>query len=257
MPGANGYQNLIAWLDRLLSPRRARRRAIARVPFPKSSKQFLAIHSAHYRRLPVAHQREFHRQMQIFLAEKRITGVEMNVTDELRLLVGASAAALSVGWPGYSWDQVSEVLLYPDSFDRDYKFGVRDYAGQAHPWGIVILSVPALLRSFTIADEPYHVGYHEFAHLLDLANARFDGIPPYLPDDSIRTWVQLAAREEERLRRGDSVLSAYGLTGPEEFFACAVEAFLQTPVDLATRHVELYGFLASYFRQHPAQRDSA
>src|SRR5207253_11395780 len=98
-------------------------------------------------------------------------------------LVAASAAAVSVGWPGYSWDQVSEVLLYPDSFDRDYKFGVRDYAGQAHPWGIVILSVPALLRSFTIADEPYHVGYHEFAHLLDLANARFDGIPPYLPED--------------------------------------------------------------------------
>ena len=172
----------------------------------------------------------------------------MTVTDELRLLVAASAAALSVGWPGYSGDQVSEVLLY--------KFGVRDYAGQAHPWGIVILSVPALLRSFTIADEPYHVGYHEFAHLLDLANARFDGIPPYLPDDSIRTWLQLAAREEERLRRGDSVLSAYGLTGPEEFFACTVEAFLQTPVDLATRHVELYGFLASYFRQHPAQRRS-
>jgi Mlc titration factor MtfA (ptsG expression regulator) len=188
----------------------------------------------------------------VFLAEKRITGIEINVTDEARLLVGFSAVALSVGWPGYSWDQVSEVLLYPDSFDRDYRLGVRDYSGQAHPWGIVILSVPALFRSFQISDSGYHVGFHEFAHLLDLSNSRFDGIPPYLPDDDVRRWEKLMESEEERLRRRDSLLDSYALTGPEEFFAVAVEAFLQIPVRFRAEHPGLYAFLATYFRQDPA-----
>ena len=153
----------------------------------------------------------------------------------------------------YTWDQLTEVLMYPDDFDRDYRFGRPDLSGQAHPWGIVILSAPALLRSFARTEDGYHLGVHEFAHLLDLAQTRFDGIPPYLSDGSIRKWVTIMAQEEERLRRGNSELSPYGLTGPEELFAVAVEAFFQTPVALTRSHSELYAFLAAYFGQDPAE----
>jgi Mlc titration factor MtfA (ptsG expression regulator) len=59
-------------------------------------------------------------------------------------------------------------------------------------------------------------------------------------------------QEEERLRHGDSELNPYGLTGPEELFAVAIEAFFQRPVVLMRSHSELYGFLASYLRQDPA-----
>jgi hypothetical protein len=190
--------------------------------------------------------------MQIFLAEQRLTGIEMDVSDETRILVAASAISLSVGWSGYTWDQVTEVLLYPDDFDHDYNFGGTDASGQAHPWGVVVLSVPALTRSFDHSDDGYHVGFHEFAHLLDLAHTRFDGIPSYLDDESIRRWTKIVSREEHRLRHGDSVLDPYALSGSVEFFATAVEAFFQTPVALANRHRELYAFLSNYFCQDPA-----
>jgi MtfA peptidase len=206
----------------------------------------------HYRRLPVAYRAQFDQQVQMFLAEKRITGIETQVSDEVKLLVAASAVMLTAGWSGYTWDQLTEVLVYPEDFDRDYRFGATDLSGQAHPWGIVILSMPALLRSFTETEDGYHLGVHEFAHLLDLAQARFDGIPPYLSDESIRRWAAIIGQEEERLRRGDSELNPYGLSGPEELFAVAVEAFFQTPVALMRSHAELYEFLASYFRQDPA-----
>ena len=170
----------------------------------------------------------------------------------MRLLVAASAVMLSLGWPSYTWDQLAEVLLYPEDFDRDYKFGGTEASGITHPWGIVILSVPALRRSFEETDEGYHLGFHEFAHLLDLAQTRFDGIPPYLTDDSTRQWLRILEKEESRLRRGDSVLDPYGLSGPVEFFAVAVEAFFQIPFALADRHGELYAFLSSYFCQDPA-----
>jgi MtfA peptidase len=233
-----------------------RTRSSATAPFSKRSQQTLARRSSYYRHLPESYRSEFHKQIQAFLADTPMTGIEVKVPDDLRLLVAASAVTLTVGWPGYKWTRVSEVLLYPDSFDRDYKFGERDYAGQTHQWGVVILSVPALMRSFKIPDEAYHVGLHEFAHLLDLTSGRFDGIPPYLTDDAIRQWEQLLAKEDERLRRGDSILDTYALTGPEEFFAVAVEAFFQTPADLTSHHGELYAFLAAYFRQDPAAWNS-
>ena len=244
-------QRLRRALGRIFAPRRARRQATLSAPFPPVWKKFLEARCDHYRRLPVAYRTEFDQQTQIFLAEKQITGIATQVSDEMKLLVAASAVMLTAGWSGYTWDQLTEVLVYPQSFDSEYRFG-SDMSGQAHPWGIVILSAPALLRSFAVTDDGYHLGVHEFAHLLDLANNRFDGIPPYLSDELTRKWAAIMAQEEERLRRGDSELSPYGLKGPEELFAVAVEAFFQTPVALTRSHNELYAFLSTYFRQDPA-----
>ena len=243
---------LASAFGRIVAPRRVRRQAILSAEFPHGWKNFLETRSVHYRRLPAPYRAEFDQQTQIFLAEKRITGIGVQVSDEIKLLVAASAVMLTVGWSGYTWDPLNEVLVYPTDFDRDYRFGGTDLSGQAHPWGIVILSAPALLRSFADTEGGHHLGVHEFAHLLDLAQSRFDGIPAYLSDESVRTWMTILQQEEERLRRGDSELNPYGLSGPEELFAVAVEAFFQTPAALTRSHRELYALLSSYFRQDPA-----
>jgi Mlc titration factor MtfA (ptsG expression regulator) len=117
---------------------------------------------------------------------------------------------------------------------------------------MVILAKPALLYSFESGEDTYHVGFHEFAHLLDLALTRFDGVPSYLTTERALEWTAILEREEERLRRGDSVLDPYGLSHPTELFAVAVEAFFKRPLAVAERHAELYAFLASYFNQDPA-----
>jgi Mlc titration factor MtfA (ptsG expression regulator) len=125
--------------------------------------------------------------------------------------------------------------------------------GQAHKWGVVVLSYPALEHGFAATGHSSsHVGLHEFAHLLDLSRSTFDGVPSYLPDDAVRQWIGLLERERERLARGDSVLDPYGLSSAPELLAVAVEAFFQDPVGVATEHRDLYAFLASYFNQDPA-----
>ena len=231
--------------------RRARLEALASAPFPAGWTAILEARCPHYHRLPPAHRRAFRQQMAIFIADKRITGVEMDVSDELRVLAAASAVCLTAGWPVYTWDQVTEVLLYPSEFDHDYEFDRGGISGQAHQWGVVILSAPTLLRHFARPDEGHHVGFHEFAHLLDLHRGSFDGVPSYLGTRATETWLALLAREQERLRRGDSVIDPYGLSDTVEFFPTAVEAFLQIPSELAQWHPELYGFFAEYFRQDP------
>ena len=194
--------------------RTARRRAVAAGPFPPRWRAILAHRYDHYDRLPETLRPAFEARVQAFLAEKRITGVEVAITDELRVLVAASAATLSFAWGAYPWDQLAEVLLYAKDFDRDYSFEGRELAGEAHPWGTIIISVPTLQQSFDDPDDGYHVGLHEFAHLLDKWGSHFDGILPGLDEARSREWIALAEREMERMRRGQSVIDPYGAGEP-------------------------------------------
>jgi hypothetical protein len=224
--------------------------------FPEEWASFLWDHSAHYRRLSGRLQTAFEQDVQRFITTRRMTGVETTVDDPLRLLVAASAVTLSIGWPGYKWSEVSEVLLYPDDFDRDYAIGHgrRELAGVAHVWGTVILSVPSLWHSFT-HEARYHLGYHEFAHLLTYQGGLAINAPIGLPVERIPLWEHIQKHELKRIAIGDSVVDHYALQ-PGEFFSCAVEAFFQEPMVLKDKHRRLYGFLGRYFHQSPATWES-
>jgi MtfA peptidase len=233
-----------------------RRKALSE-PFPAAWRRLLEECYDHYARLPTPLRGRFEDDLRIFLAEKRVTGVGVEATEELRLLVAASAVTLTLGWPDAEWDQLGEVLLYPQGFDRDHTFEHADLAGEAHGWGTVILSAPTLLESFAYPDDGYHVGIHEFAHLLDVEQTHFDGIPAGFDERRGREWYSLAEREIERIRRGKSALDPYGAEDPVEFFAVAVEAFFEIPQELRGRHREVYEMLAAYFQQDPAAWDDA
>jgi Mlc titration factor MtfA (ptsG expression regulator) len=244
-------------LRRATLGRTARRRRALAQPFPARWRDQLLERYDHFERMDSGWRARFEDDLRLFLAETRITGIGVEATEELRLLVAASAVTLSVGWPEYEWDQLTEVLLYPDDFDRDYVFGGNERAGEAHPWGTVILSVPSLHESFEVPDDAYHVGIHEFAHLLDVDQTHFDGIPVGLPGPRAREWVEVAEKEMERLRHGRSVFDDYGASDPVEFLGVAVEAFFEIPQVVRRRHREVYAILSEYFRQDPAAWDDA
>jgi Mlc titration factor MtfA (ptsG expression regulator) len=237
--------------------RDVRRHLALAASFPARSRTFLEGHCDSYLRLSSPLRSRFEDDLRIFLAETTITGIEVEATDDLRLLVAASAVTLSLGWPDFEWSHVAEVLLYPRAFDRDYSFKKPELAGQAHQWGTVILSVPALRRSFADPHDGYHVGFHEFAHLLDMDQRRFGGIQAGMSATQSRRWVGLVAEEMERLREGRSLLDPYGGEDPAEFFGVSVEVFFEQPQALRLRHRELYESLSRYFRQDPAAWDDA
>jgi hypothetical protein len=88
-------------LRRVLDRRTARRRAAVASPFPEEWRALLLESYDHYERLPDDWRRRFEQDLRLLLAEKRITGVGVEVTEELRLLVAASVVTLSLGWPDY------------------------------------------------------------------------------------------------------------------------------------------------------------
>ncbi|HEY8150974.1 MAG TPA: M90 family metallopeptidase [Vicinamibacteria bacterium] len=246
-----------AVLWRALTTRATERERVRLAPFPDEWRRILEERYDHYHRLPPDLRRRFEEHVALFLAEKRITGVEVEASLELRLLVAACAATLTAGWEGDHWDDLAEVLLYKKDFGRDYSFDEDDLSGQAHPWGTIILSVPTLEESFDDPDDGFHVGLHEFAHLLDVEQTRFDGVPRGMDAARSREWLEVVDKEIDRLRRGKSVFDPYAAESPAEFLAVAVETFFEQPLDLRQRHREVYAILRAYFGQDPAAWDEA
>jgi Mlc titration factor MtfA (ptsG expression regulator) len=241
-----------------------RRRRILAQPFPAEWEAILQRDVVFFRALDPEGQERFRRELQVFLGEKRITGIGWELDTTTRVLVAASAIIPIFGFRQWEWNQISEVLVYPDRFDREFSFDGRR---ERHTLGMVgtgalnrvmILSGPDLLAGFRNPGDKRNVGLHEFAHLVDKSDGTVDGLPGVgLDRSSIGPWVQLMRRKMEEMRQGRSDIPTYGLTNEAEFFAVATEYFFERPGLMERRHPELYAMLSRVFQQNLRERAAA
>jgi len=241
-----------------------RRRELLAAPFPAEWESILAREVVFFRALDADQKEKFRRELQVFLGEKRITGIGLELDTTTRVLVAASAVIPIFGFPEWEWNQISEVLVYPDRFDREFGFD-RDAQGQILGMvgtgalnGVMILSQPDLLAGFRNAGDKRNVGLHEFAHLVDKSDGVIDGLPAVgLDRSSVGPWVELVRRKMEEMRQGDSDIDRYGLTNEAEFFAVATEYFFERPGVMERKHPDLYAMLSRVFHQDLRGRVSA
>jgi Mlc titration factor MtfA (ptsG expression regulator) len=253
---------LIAYLVHagLIRKLRRRRRILAQ-PFPTEWEAILQREVVFFRALEPEERKRFRRELQVFLGEKRITGIKMELDTTTRVLAAASAVIPIFGFPEWEWDQISEILVYPDRFDEDFAF---ESGTQRHTLGMVgtgplnrlmILSKPDLLAGFRNPADKRHVGFHEFAHLVDKSDGTIDGLPRVgLEREAIGPWIDLVRRKMEEMRRGDSDINPYGLTNETEFFAVITEYFFERPGVMERKHPELFAMLSRVFNQNLGER---
>jgi Mlc titration factor MtfA (ptsG expression regulator) len=232
-----------------------RRMRLARQPIPSAWREVLLREVRFYHGLDPRERQRFERNVRYFIAERKIEGVEgVEITDEIRVLIAAAAAMLVHGQPEWELPRGHTILVYPGSFDENFRCTRRGpYLGQMHGQGPIILSREALLESWR-APGRGNVALHEFAHLLDMRSARATGIPRMLSPMAAGAWLELVRREMEKVAQRRSALWEYAAENEAEFFAVAVEHFFGRPVELKARHSELYAALAEFFNQDPAGR---
>lgn len=194
----------------------------------------------------------FRRDVHYFLLEQNIVGVGVEVTEELRAMVAASAVVLSFGRPDYEWRTVRDILLYPGAYTEDYQHGQQGATrlGQVSSQGPVILAVDALRAGFARSNDGHHVGLHEFAHVLDFDDGELDGAPANLNWQAAAPWISQMEehmKRREKAGRRAQVLRNYGYTNEAEFFACATEMFFEQPEKLRRKAPELYQLMADFF----------
>lgn len=245
----------------VLTRRIRRRRAIRRSPFPDHWRKILEQEVSYYQALSPLEQQRFREEVHIFIQEKRITGINATVDDTVKILVAASAIIPIFGFPGWEWEQIREVLIYPNVFDEHYQTGEQaedsllGMVGSGAMNRMMILSKPELLQGFRRNNRRHNVGIHEFTHLLDKSDGVVDGVPEVtLPAKAIRPWLKIVHQEMENIRRGHSDIDPYGITNEAEFFAVASEYFFENPARMKHRHPDLYVMLKRIFRQDPQSR---
>ncbi len=241
------------------------RKAILKQPFPDAWRAILAERVAFYSALTDTEKLRFEKQVQLFLARTRITGIKTSIDDTTRLLVACSAIIPIFGIRGgWEYDNLGEVLVFPEAWKlaRDQDQEVKPLEGTLlgsvqnfQTDHYMRLSKAALEQGFRNAQDKQNVGLHEFAHLLDEADGEIDGVPLLLlPPALVGQWRQLMHEEIEQIRAGKSSIGDYGGTSAAEFFAVVLEYFFEKPEQLEAHHPALYQLLTRTFRQDPGLR---
>lgn len=248
-----GWGAVVALIPLIVGVRRSLRRYRAvQAPFSDEARAWLEAHVPLFTRVDEAAQQRFVRDVQIVMAESAFEGIDgVEVTETLKLAVGAGAALMLHGRPDWELPRGRTFLFYPGTFDDDYETDeVATYDGMVHPQGPVLLSAPAVEWGWSKADG-YNVVLHELAHLFDFEAQGADGIPSLMDPGSSDAWRKLVKDEMRRVRLGTSILRRYASSNPAELFAVSVEQFFERPVRLQRHHPVLFDALVALFNLDP------
>lgn len=248
-------------LYRWATRKERRRKQVLAKGFPVEWRKVLLDRVGFYHTLKDKEKQRFEKMLLLFLSEKRITGIDTEVDDTTKVLVGASAIIPIFGFQDWEYNNLGEILVFPDSIkryqDKDNE-AVSEVLGRVNPFQndhYVTLSKPALERGFNDMQDRKNVGIHEFAHMLDQADGEIDGLPKaYLPEELVRPWQELMYRKIKSIKKGESDIDSYGATSEAEFFAVVTEYFFEKPEQLAEKHPKLYELLTQVFHQKLKRR---
>jgi Mlc titration factor MtfA (ptsG expression regulator) len=191
------------------------------------------------------------------------------VTDRVRLTIAAEASLLALYLPEGCFGPLKAVLVYPTAFVPQRFAWVRENAplaphaalGESWERGTVVLAWDDVLRGVEMPHDGQNVVLHEFAHQLDSAGGKANGVPSLGSSHRYAAWTEMLERNFARftreMRNGrPSVLDPYAATNEAEFFAVATEVFFERPQALRHQYPELFGELQRYFRQDPSLRSA-
>jgi Mlc titration factor MtfA (ptsG expression regulator) len=249
-----GFSPVVYWLTRRRCLRRLR---AMNLPFSPAWEQALQSHVAFFCALPEAEKERFRQLMKVFLDEVRITGVRTEVDQTIRALVAASAVIPVFGFHDWEYHRLGEVLVYPNAFGEKYELAgdaeknTLGMVGLQHLRGVMILSKPSLLAGFDVLSSKDNVGIHEFTHLIELEEVEH-GLPPEVPWEAVKHWVQYVGRELAHAPKNHSYIRSYAYTNEHEFFAVLAEYFFKSPDLLRNKDPQLYAMLREMFHQDPA-----
>jgi Mlc titration factor MtfA (ptsG expression regulator) len=211
-----------------------------------------------YKKLSAADKVRFEKMVLGFLAGVTIEGVGTKVTDLDKVMIASSAVVPIFGFPDWRYKNLTNIILYPDTFNQDFQFEgesrtIMGMVGSGYMNGQMLLSRAALVKGFSKAAGMENTAIHEFVHLLDKADGATDGIPEnLLAHEYIVPWVKMMHREMHRIQAGKSDINPYAITNEAEFFAVVSEYFFEKPDQLQHKHPDLYTLLSRIFGQDPA-----
>jgi len=242
--------------------RRWRRRRLAKRPFPEAWRAHLERQVPYYGRLAPDQRERYETLVKTFVWEKHFFGAGgLEPTDEMRVVIAACAARLVLYLDLSYYDELTEIVIYPSAYRHPDSDAGEAVLGEAHTWGLVVLSWDSVLRGLANPHDGHDTAAHEFAHVLDIANGSFDGTPQLRRGEHYRPWATVLGEHynglQRRRRKERTVLRDYGATNEAEFFAVATESYFEKPVQMKRQTPQLYAEMQRFYGGDPAASDAA
>lgn len=245
------------------SLQRQRRARLRNRPLPPRWRALIEANLPLYLKLTPDERQRLQGHLQVFLAEKQFIGCQgLQVTEEMRVLVGAIASLLLLNERGTYFLKLKSILIYPNAYrvaqptaNGPYVIEERQEARLGESWtrDQLILSWPQIEVDLHHWNDGRNLILHEFAHQLDQEDDQAEGVPILKQQADYAQWTQVMTTEYEQLceavqQRRKTVLDSYGTKNPAEFFAVATETFFEKPKQLQKRHPALYEQLRRYYQ---------
>ncbi|SEP01590.1 hypothetical protein SAMN05192574_1196 [Mucilaginibacter gossypiicola] len=226
-------------------------------------KLLLEQHIPYYQHLDNDQKTLFEQKVTGFLSDITIEGVGTAVSDADKVMIAASAVIPIFGFDDWKYCNLTNVILYPDTFDSEFQFegenrSILGMVGSGYMNGQMILSRAALTKGFSKSAGKENTAIHEFVHLLDKSDGATDGVPEnLLAHEYVMPWLKMIHQEIHKIEAGRSDINPYAITNEVEFLAVVSEYFFQKPNELKHKHPGLYEMLSTIFSQDLADNDVA
>lgn len=235
---------------------------IKKLPFTVQY-EAIVVRTPHYHRLTSADQLKLQRSIVYFIHTKEFMGIGLEVTEEMKVLIGFYACLLLIHKETENcYDNLKTIVIYPHSVMIKE---VKSYGGIYTKEQFMIQGQSAndtvIITWDEAKRESYHMRHsnviiHEFAHEIDFMDGQIDGVPP-IENSKYGGWVHILHKEFNALnsitlKNRDwgkyKLLGAYAATNEAEFFAVVTERFFESPVSLKKHFPELYSELEDFYQ---------
>ncbi|TVZ57807.1 hypothetical protein NA63_0295 [Flavobacteriaceae bacterium MAR_2010_105] len=195
-----------------------------------------------YNKLSIKQQRIFEHRVASFIADKRFIGREgVEVTEEMKVLISATAVMLTFGFRDFYIGLISRIFIYPNEFfsrtNNDY------HKGEFNPrLKTLVLSWKDFKKGFESNADKINLGIHEFAHAIHLNSIKERDVSSTIFSDSFKELTDLLTNKEELRKEliASKYFRDYAYTNQFEFLAVVIETFIETPTDFKQQFPEVY-----------------
>ena len=215
-----------------------------------SEESVLIRNFQYYKSLPSNLQDIFKNRLKKFADSKTFeTRKGLLLTEEMKILVSASAIQLTFGLRKYRLPDFKRIIIYPEQY---YSLITKKFhKGEANAHGLIVLSWKDFKEGYIHSDDNLNLGLHEFAHALFISFLR-DITEDMNFLSYYEEWRKIGDQEFFKLRKGENkYLRSYGGTNLMEFFSVCIEHFFETPKEFNENIPRLYQILVKLLGQNP------
>lgn len=208
----------------------------------KNQESILRREFTFYNRLDSRNQLIFKHRLARFIQKKTFIGRDgIEVTEDMRTLISATAVMLTFGFRNYSLNLFDKIIIYPQPYYS--KMNETYHKGETNPMlKTIVFSWEDFEKGYHVGEDNLNLGIHEFGHAIHLNAFQAGDISSVIFNNGFNRLIDYLQHNPDV--RQDLIASkyfrAYAYTNHYEFFAVLLENFIETPSDFKSRFPELY-----------------